>query len=170
MSGPTAQLKAPPGEGGANSEGWARILGAGPRGSLGPPGKGRGERCALGGGLPLPPPGLFPRKLYLRPRSAQTRRELVSRCRGEEAAFSCVAASGPRTTVSPTLGPLRPGAPRRVAQGRPPPRICWVLLQGHILSRQRSTPPPTHTPFPLLSLHTHTFRSAGDAVPFPLVG
>lgn len=57
----------------------------------------------------LPPPRLFPRKLY---QCGHARRRhlarLVSRCRGEEAGFSCVAAGRwPRRNRFATLPPAR---------------------------------------------------------------
>lgn len=85
-----------------------------------------------------PPPGLFPRKLY---QCGHARRrhlgQLVSRCRGEEAGFSCVAAGRGGTNGSPANRP--PPAPRRPAATLgvspllpkapvAPPRMGWFLL------------------------------------------
>lgn len=122
-----------------------------------------------------PPPGLFPRKLY---QCGHARRRhlgrLVSRCRGEEAGFSCVAAGRGRTDGSPA--PPQPAAAQTSSLLLPmapvaPPRRGGFLLQGHILSRRRSRPLPPNT-HPFLSfLFAHTGGVGwGGVVLAPLIG
>lgn len=123
---------------------------------------------------PPPPPGPFPRKLY-RCGHAQRRHlgRLVSRCRGEEAGFSCVAAGRGETAGSPAPAC---GGPRRCTaspHGAPrAPRNTMVSARG-----SHSIPPEKHPPSFLTRTPPSSFSSAHslrggrrDVVLVPLIG
>ena len=147
----------PRGVGEDASEGhWVEVLGL--RGKEGVVLFAQGER---GGARPNPslaplpsppPPGLFPRKLY---QCGHARRrhlgQLVSRCRGEEAGFSCVAAGRGGTNGSPANRPPRPppacGSPGRLSaapQGAcSAPKNGLVSALGSHSITSKKLPPPS---------------------------
>lgn len=142
-------------------------------GSQGPQRKGTGGVCAgrergsQTESLPRhpspPPPGLFPRKLYQCGHAGRRHLgRLVSRCRGEEAGFSCVAAGRGGTADSPAPGLRRLCAPAGAPLAPPRPGRLQPA-QGHILPRRRSRLlPPITLPF-LSSLTAHSVRGGGGA-------
>lgn len=99
-----------------------------------------------------PPPGLFPRKLY---QCGHARRrhlgQLVSRCRGEEAGFSCVAAGRRGTNGSPAP-PLACGSPGRLSAA---PQGAWSAPMNRLVSAPGSHSITSEKP--PLPLHTHPF-------------
>lgn len=130
-----------PGEGGAGGRrkgGHAGAKRAKPKPSLSPS---------------LAPPEPFPRKLY-QCGHAPCRHlgRLVSRCRGEEAGFSCVAEARRGTAASPAPRPAAalsdwPRCPMA------PPRTGKFPHEGHILPGLRSTPFLQHPRLPPLPFH-----------------